>query len=63
MTKRSRAELEAALKKNPTDFVSFLLLEWDLGGGVTGEPEELSNSLWPEWNPKSVVDVAIELSA
>ncbi|KLO19055.1 NAD-binding protein [Schizopora paradoxa] len=60
VTKRSRAELEATLKENPSDFVTFLLWEWDLGGGITGKPEELSNNLWPEWNPKSVVDVAIE---
>jgi len=63
VTKRSRAELEAAIKENPHDFVSFLLLEWDLGGGVTGKPEEISNGVWPGWNPRSAVDVVIEESA
>jgi len=49
VTKRSRAELEAAIKENPHDFVSFLLLNWDLGGGVSGKPEEISNGVWLGW--------------
>jgi len=59
VTKRSRAELEAAVKENPSDFVSFLLLDWDLGGGITGTPDEISNGVWPGWNPKGAVDVVI----
>jgi len=62
VAKRSREELVAALKENPADFVSFLLLDWDLGGGVTGTPEEIANGVWPGWNPKSAVDIAIEES-
>lgn len=63
MTKRSREELEAAVKENSSDLVSFLLLLWDLGGGVSGKPEEISNGVWPEWNPKGAVDIVVEENA
>jgi len=36
------------------DLVAFLYYEWDLHGGTVGSP--LSNDLYPDWNPKSVVD-------
>jgi len=63
VTKRSRAELEAALKEDPSDFFTFLYIYWDIGGAASGKPEEICNSIWPEWNPKSAVDVAIEENA
>ncbi|KLO19054.1 NAD-P-binding protein [Schizopora paradoxa] len=63
LTKRSRAELQAAVKENSADFVSFLFLHWDLGGGVIGRPEEISNRIWPEWKPKSVIDILVEENA
>ncbi|TFY81885.1 hypothetical protein EWM64_g2124 [Hericium alpestre] len=53
----SPEELEAALKVNPYDFASLLHLSWIKGEGVAGKPEELSNSVWPEWNPKKVIEV------
>ncbi|TFY79787.1 hypothetical protein EWM64_g4224 [Hericium alpestre] len=53
---RSIEELEAALKANPQDFSSVLHLTWAQGDGVVGKPEEVSNSLWPEWNPKKVIE-------
>ncbi|TFY66336.1 hypothetical protein EVG20_g4762 [Dentipellis fragilis] len=50
-------ELEAALKANPYDVASFLSSEWAQGRGLVGKPEELSNGLYPAWNPKKVIDV------
>ncbi|KLO07656.1 NAD-P-binding protein [Schizopora paradoxa] len=54
ITRRSREELEEAIKKNPNDIFSMFFLAWDLGGGAL---EDLANSEWPEWNPQSVIDV------
>ncbi|KAA1474793.1 NAD-P-binding protein [Dentipellis sp. KUC8613] len=54
---RSIADLEAAVKANAQDFPSVLHLSWAQGGGVVGKPEELSNGLYPGWNPKKVIDV------
>ncbi|KLO19053.1 NAD-P-binding protein [Schizopora paradoxa] len=63
VTKRPRAQLEAALKENPTDFLTFLYVYWDIGGAASGKPEEICNDIWPEWNPRSAVDIAIEVNA
>jgi len=57
ITRRSREELEASLKENPNDFLSLFFLAWDLGGGVLGDPKDLANGDWPEWNPKKVIDI------
>ena len=35
------------------DILAFLYYEWDTHG-VVGSP--LSNDLYPDWNPRSVVD-------
>ncbi|KAA1474003.1 NAD-P-binding protein [Dentipellis sp. KUC8613] len=51
------ADLEAAIKANPADFVSLLQLGWAQGGGLVGKKEDLSNGLYPEWNPKKVIEV------
>lgn len=59
VTYRSRTELEASLKANPADVISYLQLKWDLGEGVVGKPEELANSLLPGWQPKKVLDVLL----
>jgi hypothetical protein len=43
-----------AEKASKGDFVSFLFHEWDLRGATAGSP--LTNDLYPNWNPKSVID-------
>lgn len=58
-----REVLEEALKKNPADFRSFLLLLWDTDGGLVGTSEQLDNKEYPEWRPKKVADVLAELYA
>jgi len=60
ITHRSRADLEQAVKDSPLDVPSTLLLSWDKGEGVVGTPDQLSNPVWPEWNPKKAVDVLLE---
>lgn len=61
ITHRSRSELEDSVAKNPNDLVSVLALEWDLGNGAVGKPEEVSNNMWPEWNPKNVIDTILAI--
>lgn len=58
VTHTPRSELENILEKNPEDFVTRLRLSWDIGGGVVGD--EIDNNLWPEWNPKKVLDILLE---
>ena len=36
------------------DLIAFLYHAWDVSGGTAGSP--LTNDLYPDWNPKSVVD-------
>ncbi|KAF9654289.1 NAD-P-binding protein [Thelephora ganbajun] len=36
------------------DIIAFLYYEWDVHGGSVGS--HLSNDLYPDWNPKSVID-------
>lgn len=57
VTHQRREVLEEALKKNPADFLSALLLHWDTNGGSVGTPEQLDNKEYPEWHPKKVADV------
>ncbi|KAA1469127.1 NAD-P-binding protein [Dentipellis sp. KUC8613] len=53
---KSLAELEAAFKANPSDLASYLHWVWGQGKGTVGTPEQLSNGLYPEWNPKKAID-------
>ncbi|KDQ62725.1 hypothetical protein JAAARDRAFT_190013 [Jaapia argillacea MUCL 33604] len=55
----SRADLEAAVQKEPGNFGKVLQLIWDKGDGLVGETGQLANPDWPEWNPTSVVDAII----
>ncbi len=57
MTYRSEFELKAAISKNPVDVVSVVQLDWGLGGGLVGRPDQLSVSDYPDWNPKTIADV------
>ncbi|TFY63674.1 hypothetical protein EVG20_g6215 [Dentipellis fragilis] len=57
ITYRSIADLEAAVKANPADFVSVLHLGWAQGDAVVGKKEDVSNGLFPGWNPKKVIEV------
>ncbi|KDQ62723.1 hypothetical protein JAAARDRAFT_190011 [Jaapia argillacea MUCL 33604] len=59
ISRESRAELEAAVQKEPGNFGKAVQLIWDNGGSLVGEPGQLSNTDWPEWNPTSVVDAII----
>ncbi|KAI0347204.1 NAD-P-binding protein [Trametopsis cervina] len=57
VTRVSREELEERVKNNPDDFVASLLLRWDRGEANVGTSGPLSLDLFPDWNPKKVVDV------
>ena len=52
ITRISREELAERASKG--ELAAFLFQEWDLRGGTVGTP--LTNDLYPDWNPKSVVD-------
>jgi len=60
LSHRSLEELKEAVKNNPMDVSETLRLDWELGGGVTGTPEQMDNKLWPEWNPTRAVDVLLK---
>lgn len=57
VTHRSHSEIEASLKANPADFLSYLQLLWERGQGVVGKFEGPDNGLFPEWRPKKILDV------
>ena len=52
-------DLENALKKNSNDILSVIRLAWATGKGIVGEESELANSEFPEWKPKSVIDILL----
>ncbi|KAL5536931.1 hypothetical protein ACEPAF_754 [Sanghuangporus sanghuang] len=58
---RPRSELEEKLTKDPSDGFTAVLLSWDKGQGASGKPEELANSEFPQWKPKKVIDVILEV--
>ena len=60
ITHRARTEIEEGIAKNPANFLSVLLLEWDKGNGTSGKPEEVANGEFPNWKPKKVVDFLLE---
>ncbi|KZT19870.1 NAD-binding protein [Neolentinus lepideus HHB14362 ss-1] len=60
VTHQPRSELQAALRKNPQDSVAHIFLEWDEGRGIVGKPEELSNKLFPSFNPRNIIDTILE---
>lgn len=59
VTYRSIPELQERLKANPypQDRASFWHLLWAQGMGSVGRPEQLSNGVCLEWNPKGIMDV------
>ncbi|EIM91242.1 NAD-P-binding protein [Stereum hirsutum FP-91666 SS1] len=52
-------ELQSNIEKNAMDILSVIRLLWASGKGVVGEEKEVDNGLFKEWNPKSVVDIAL----
>ncbi|TFY63186.1 hypothetical protein EVG20_g6424 [Dentipellis fragilis] len=56
-TYRSTAELEEAIRENPGDMKSVLLLMFARGNGAVGKKEEVANAEFPGWNPKTAIDV------
>ena len=56
ITRTPKEELEARLKENPKDILAMFFLAWERGGGAM-DSEGLANGDWPEWKPKSVIDV------
>jgi hypothetical protein len=50
-----RSVLEENVLKNPRDAFASLFLGWDLGKG--SHPNPLSNGMYPDWNPKTAVEV------
>ncbi|KAL8276896.1 hypothetical protein RQP46_010724 [Phenoliferia psychrophenolica] len=60
VTHESVEEAEAFVNNNGVSsiegVVKTALIGFEKGGGVSGGGEELSNGLWPEWNPRSVED-------
>jgi hypothetical protein len=59
ITRKPRSELKDRLAANPDDLIAYLLLEWDEGRGLVGEPSQLDVGEWPEWAPRKAVDVLI----
>lgn len=57
VTYRSIPELQETMKNNPQDVGSMWQCLWALGVGSVGTPEQVSNKIWPEWNPKTISDV------
>lgn len=57
VTYRSAQELQDAFASNPQDAGSYMQYVWTLGQGQVGKPEQVSNGVYPEWNPKNVLDV------
>ncbi|KAB5591663.1 Isoflavone reductase-like protein [Ceratobasidium theobromae] len=55
VTYHSVQELHSRLAANPGDILSAVMRETALGKSKV--PEPLSNDLYPEWNPKSIVTV------
>ncbi|TFY63180.1 hypothetical protein EVG20_g6422 [Dentipellis fragilis] len=60
VTYRSTADLEDAVKKNPGDILSALLLSFAQRKGVVGKTDEVTNGEFPEWNPKTVIEVLLQ---
>ncbi|KZT19869.1 NAD(P)-binding protein [Neolentinus lepideus HHB14362 ss-1] len=60
VTHQPRSELQTAFQKNPQDFVAYISLAWDEGRGIVGKPEELSNKLFPSFNPSNIIDTILE---
>ncbi|TFY63178.1 hypothetical protein EVG20_g6419 [Dentipellis fragilis] len=60
VTYRSTADLEDAVKKNPGDIMSTLLLSWAQGKGIVRKADEVTNGEFPEWNPKTVIEVLLQ---
>ncbi|KAI0055616.1 NAD-P-binding protein [Artomyces pyxidatus] len=58
---RSKEELEQTLKENPKHFSSMLQYSWISHGGTVGEPDQLDNKLYADWNPIKVVDILTEI--
>lgn len=53
----SQDELKETLAKNPADVFTFLRLALDQGISTIGEKN--ANDLFPEWNPKKVLDIIV----
>ena len=47
-------------EKKTVDRLTAIISLWDLGGGVTGKPEELENDEFSQWNTKRVTDIIPE---
>ena len=56
-----RSHFEDSLVKDPSNFVTHLVLGLDEGKGVVGTPEEITNYEFLDWNPKKVVDALVDL--
>lgn len=54
-------ERKAKLAANPADILSSLIIDCDAGHGVVGPREALSNSVYPEWKPRGVVDTLLDI--
>ncbi|OCB83953.1 NAD-binding protein [Sanghuangporus baumii] len=58
---RSRSEIEDEVRKNPNDIGPAFLLELDAGHLIVGSPDELTNYEFPQWKPKKVIDILVEI--
>ncbi|EJD07569.1 NAD-binding protein [Fomitiporia mediterranea MF3/22] len=59
---RPRSELENDVAKDPKNWIPILILEWDKGNGVVAKkPEELDNNEFPDWKPRKVIDVLVDI--
>lgn len=58
VTYHSIEDLKVAVERNPRgEFVRALHWMWAIGDGLVGGQDQLSNGLFPGWDPKKVIDV------
>ena len=58
---RPRSDMENTITKNPGDGLTAVLMVLDKGRGIVSRgADELSNSGFPQWNPRKVIDVILD---
>jgi hypothetical protein len=55
--------VKETLDKDPSNIFFSLHYNRAINGRVAEKDEDVSNSLWPEWNPKKAVDILMSLPA
>jgi len=59
ITREPVDSLRTTFAKDPTNFRAAMFLGFEAGNGVVGKPEELSNGVFPDWHPQTVLEVLL----